>query len=201
MTSEVFTIIIGLLSLLFYGYFIYLLYKRLEIREIEKRFFRAIVSVLESNQDESDNIEQIEIHFKKLRERYPTLSRSPKTAIDFLEDILYYLDTLREKKFKKRFGLEVTIETRKRITNIINEMKSRNPFVSLSREDANLLNDIKHAIETGNIDLGIRTLLQLTEEIKIKESNLRIQERRSITAILVAVIGAILTFVFGVLRW
>jgi hypothetical protein len=199
MTIEIVNIIMVPVVIIFYGYFIYLFTKRLQIREIEKQFFRAVISVLENSQDESDNIEQLEIHFKKLRERYPTLSRDPKTTIDFLEDMLYYIDTLGEKRFSTRFGLGVTSETRKRITKIINVMKSREPFGSLSREDANLLNDMKRAVETGNIDLGTTTLRQLTEEIQIKESNVRIQEKRNTTATLVAIIGAILAFVFGVL--
>ena len=199
MTYEIVNIIMVPLVIIFYGYLIYLVSKRLQIREIEKKFFQAVISVLENSQDESDNIEQLEIHFKKLRERYPTLSRDPKTTIDFLEDMLYYIDTLGEKKFSKRFGLGGTSETRKRITKIINVMKSQDPFGSLSREDANLLNDMKRAIETGNIDLGTTTLRQLTEEIKIKESNVKIQERKNTTATVIAVVGAILAFVFGLL--
>ena len=53
-------------------------------------------------------------------------------------------------------------------------MKEQNPFVSLSSRDANLLINLKDAIETRNADLELTILNQLAEETEIKESNIRI---------------------------
>jgi len=181
----------------FYGYFVYIFYKRQTTRRLEKTFFRAVISVLNNSQNDQECIEQLEINFKKMREKNPSSSSEAKASLDFLEDMFHYYDTLGEKTFKTRFNLEVTTEIRNRIVNIMNEMKRRNPFASLSRENANLLNDLKHSIESGNIELGTRTIRQLAEEIKIKESNVSIQERRNRNSLVIAVIGAVLTLFFG----
>lgn len=194
-------ILLTIVVIPFYGYFLYIFSRRFARGKVGRKFFHAVVSILENNPNERDCIEQLDINFRKLRERYPTASSDVKSTVDLLEDMLHYYDTLGGKGVKTRFNLEVTSSIRSKLAIIINEMKSQNPFVSLSREDANLLADLKHSIETGNTELGIRTLRQIAEEIKIKESNMRIRERKSTTSNIIAVIGAILTLFFGLLSF
>lgn len=182
-------------------FFVFKVLKRDRVRILEKRFFRAVVSILNNNQNEEECIKQLNLNFKKLSEKYPNLSSDLKSSVDLLEYFIHYYDTLGEKRFTDRFYLEITNDIRNRVMKITEKMKEQNPFVSLSSRDANLLINLKNSIETGNADLGLTILNQLAEETEVKESNIRIQENRNTTAYFIATIGVILTIVFGLVSF
>ena len=194
-------LIMAPLVVIFYGFFVFKVLKRDRVRILEKRFFRAVVSILNNNQNEEECIKQLNLNFKKLSEKYPNLSSDLKSSVDLLEYFIHYYDTLGEKRFTDRFYLEITNDIRNRVMKITEKMKEQNPFVSLSSRDANLLINLKNSIETGNADLGLTILNQLAEETEVKESNIRIQENRNTTAYIIATIGVILTIVFGLVSF
>ena len=189
------------LILFFYAFFLFRFFGRYRARNLEKRFFRAVISVLNNNQNEEDCIKQLNLNFKKLSEKVPNLSIDMKSSIDPLEDLIHYQDTLGEKEFKNRFALEITNDARNRVVKLVDKMREQNPFVSLSPKDANLLINLKHAIESGNADLGSTILKQLAEETEVKESNIRVQQKRNNMAYVIAAIGVILTLFFGLLSF
>ncbi len=188
-----------LLVVLFYGYFIYSLTRDLARKNSKKAFFHSVLSTLQNTQNDADCIEQLEINFKKIRERFPNLSKELTTTIDLLEDMFHDYDIWGEKRFKKNTGLEMKSDIRNRLIKIITEMKSKNPFFSLSQEDANLLSDLTQAIENANKDLAMRTIRQLAEQLRSTESNIRIQQRKNNMSFMVATIGVVLTLFFGIL--
>ena len=198
MESTIATIASVLLVLLFYGYFFFTFSKRIELRNSKKRFFHSVLSTLQNNQNNADCIEQLDINFKKIRERNPNLSKELRTTTDLLEDMFHDYDIWGEKGFKKSTGLDMKSDIRNRLIKIIEEMKLKNPFLSLPPEDASLLSDLTQAIDTSNKELGMRTIRQLAGQLKIKDSNFRIQEKRNNTAFVVAAIGVVLTLFFGI---
>jgi hypothetical protein len=60
---------------------------------------------------------------------------------------------------------------------------------------------LQQAIETSNSALGSTILRELSEELARKDNAIRVQQRRSNMSFMVAVIGVILTIVFGVLSF
>ncbi len=115
--------------------------------------------------------------------------------------MIYEIDTIGDKRFSQRYSIEVQNDTRNRIIGIISIIKERNPFVSLSSKEANLLINLHHSIESGNKDLGHTILKQLSDEMEILESNIRIQAKRNNTSYIIAAIGIVLTIFFGILSF
>jgi hypothetical protein len=185
----------------FYAYFLTIFSRQFATRRAERYFFHAVMSVLENNQDTYSCIDQIDINFRRITERHPRLSREMITAVDLLETFFSYYDTAGGKKFKSEFKLDFKPEYRKRISDIINIMKQRNPFASLSPDVANNFADLNHAIETQNSELGKRSIRQLAEQSRIMINNLKKQERRNNTTMVIAIAGAFLTFFFGVMAF
>lgn len=185
----------------FYVFFWIRFFRRDLVRNFEKRFFHAVVSIMNNNSYDEDCIRQLNLDFKKLSEKHPNLSGDIKSAIDILEGMVCYYDTLGRIGFKSRFNLEIENDVRNKVMRIVDNMKEQNPFVSLSSKDANLLTNLKHSIETGNADLGSTILKQLSEEIEVKESNIRTQQKRNTTAFIIAALGVTLTIFFGLLSF
>lgn len=168
-------------------------------KSARREFFHAVLSILQRVKDDSSAVEQIHIVFKKIAERYPHVSSTYKNATDFVEDLLYRVEAYGLKSFKDVYGFEFSDEQKDRIVSMIALMKARQPFSSVSSKYGNLLNMIKHAFDTTNPDLGTNNLQQLADDIEVLESTLDVQARRNQVAIIVSIIGVVLTLVFGAL--
>jgi len=92
-----------------------------------------------------------------------------------------------------------TNDIRNQLHNIVEIMRSENPFYDLSHKDADLLKSIDSTLKSNNNDLGRTILRQLASEIAIKDSNLKIQEKRNKVSTIVSIVGVILTLFFGVI--
>jgi hypothetical protein len=88
------------LIILFYGYFLYESARRARSSRFRRYMFRAIISVLNNSQDD-DSIQQIELDFIKLSERFPSEAEITRSSISILEDMVFYYDTLGEKEISK----------------------------------------------------------------------------------------------------
>lgn len=181
-----------------YIYLIYLISIQSSIKGIKKKFFVAMISVLNNAENEDSCIKQLNLNFKKLSESYSNFSSELKSSLDLLEEMIFEIDTLGEIKFEKRYGIKVTNDIRNKIIRIIENMREQNPFVSISSKEANLLRSLNHAIESGNEDLGHTILKQLSEEIGTLESIISIQDKRNNKSYIIAIVGVILTSFFGI---
>ena len=200
--SNPLTVLVGILTTLFYGLFTYYALRSTRSRLILRRLFRAIITVLSNNQNDDDCIRQIELSFRKASERYPSETSKLRSCVSVLEHMVFYYDTLGEDNFRSRFkGVDISAGMRNRVFAIIDRMKAQNPFASLDPKDANLLTSLQQAVGTGNVALGTSVLRQLADEIEVKESAIRTQESRSEISFMVAVIGVVLTIIFGVLSF
>jgi hypothetical protein len=196
------TVAIASLTMLFYGWFIYTISRSARSRVILRRLFRAITTVLNNNQNDDDCIRQIELNFRKASEGYPSETSNLRSCVNVLERMVFYYDTLGEKSFRSRFKeIDISIGIRNRVFAIIDRMKTQNPFASLDPKDANLLRSLQQAIGTSNVALGSSVLRQLADEIEVKESTIRTQESRSKVSFVIAVIGVVLTIIFGVVSY
>jgi hypothetical protein len=193
--------ILGLV-LLFYGLVIYTSLRTARSRMLLRRLFRAVVSVLNNNQNDDECIRQIELDFRKANERYPSEATNLRSCVNVLERLVFYYDTLGEKSFRNSFKqVDISIGIRNRVFAIIDKMRAQNPFVSLDPKDANLLTTLQQAIGTSNTALGTSALRQLAEEIELKEGTIRTQESRYRLSLMITIIGVVLTIIFGVLSF
>jgi hypothetical protein len=80
-------------------------------------------------------------------------------------------------------------------------MKHLQPFSSISSKEGNLLNMLKHAIDTQNSDLAKSTLNQLADDIEVLEGNLRKQFKKTNYSFAISAMGVILTIFFGVVAF
>ena len=157
--------------------------------------------MLENCQTDSECVPQIQMLHKRLSERYRTLSENFRSAPEMMEDLICSIDTSEQKQFKLLFGLDVPIQLRARMVSILNLMKNLQPFSSLSSKESNLLNMLRHAIDTQNPDLARGTLNQLSDEIEVLEGNLKTESKRTQLSFIISAIGVILTIFFGIVSF
>lgn len=62
-----------------------------------------------------------------------------------------------------------------------------------------MLKTLSTAIDNNNIDLGQNTLKQLSDEIINKEMIIRKKEKENRLAIILSIVGVLLTLFFGIL--
>lgn len=170
---------------------------------VENSFTLCFPSFNVSRRD-SAAVEQIQIVFKKISERYPHVNSTYKNATDFVEDLLFRVEAFGQQGYKQAYGFEFSDEQKDRVVSAIILLKKRQPFSSVSSKYGNLLNMIKHAFDTTNSELGTSNLRQLADDIEILETTLDIQSKRNQASIAVSIVGVILTVVFGaltVLQW
>lgn len=71
------------LVFIFYGYFLFVILRRGRQTIFKRKFFHAVVSVLNRNAgDIKRRIPQIELNFRNLSQRYPTTSRHIKSSLE-----------------------------------------------------------------------------------------------------------------------
>jgi hypothetical protein len=194
------TFVYSIIILLFYIPFGFLLII-LEYKKIlnYKRFYRAVITVLERNPDDNKCVPEIFMAYKKLIEYSPRIKKAHRSAVDSMEDFLYKVDSTIPQKFKNTYELEVSQEVRKRMNNIILLMRQSEPFASISNKYSNLMNMLKNALNTGNKDLGTSMLDQLADDVEIMEHTIYAQQRVNSMSIMVSIIGVILTIIFGII--
>lgn len=166
-----------------------------------KRFYLGVTSVFENCSDDSECIPQIQMLYKRLSERYSSLSENIRSSTEMIEDLICSIDTSNQEQFKEKFGIERPLQIRSRIINTLNLMKNLQPFSSLSSKEGNLLNMLKHAIDTQNPDLAKNTLSQLADEIEVLEGSLRAQSKRNQVSFVISIVGVILTVFFGIIAF
>ena len=191
--------IIFILFFIFYVYAVIRVTRRGFVRKLKKRYFKAVMSVLNNAENEEERIKQLNLNFKKMSELYSNFSSEIKNSMDLLEEMIFEIDTLDEKIFARRYGITVTNDIRNQILKIIEIMRCQNPFISISSKEANLLINLNQAIETGNKDFGHTILKQLSDEIEMLENNVTIQHNRNKNSYIIAAVGIALTIYFGIL--
>lgn len=192
-------VVLFILFIILYTYTVFRFTRIGLVRKLKKRYFRAVMSVLNNTDNEEERIRQLNLDFKKMSESYSIFSSEIKNSMDILEELIFEIDTIDEKHFEKRYEIKVTKDIRNQILKIIERMREQNPFISISSKEANLLINLNQAIETGNKDFGHTILKQLSDEIEMLENNVAIQHNRNKNSYIIAAVGIVLTIYFGIL--
>jgi hypothetical protein len=196
---DIFLPLFGLVVAIFYAPLLLTLLRSVRARQIRKRFFHAVLSVLARNQQADRTASEIKIVHKKLCERFPTAAQQYRSSRDALEDFFTRVSSIPANRFKELYGLDVSDADKERIIQTINVLKEEDPFGSVSSKHGNLLNLIYQALESANKDLGRSSLRQLADDIEILEGTITVQGRRNLVSTVISVVGVILTLVFGAL--
>ncbi|EOC7934611.1 hypothetical protein ACI8HB_003412 [Vibrio cholerae] len=162
-------------------------------------FFRATSSIIERVECDESAVKQIQMIYKKLTERFPFVRATYKSAPDFLEDYLCRIESFGNKRFKSAYRFELTDPQKDRLVQIIELMKSQQPYSTVSSKYGNLLSMIDHAFHTSNVDLGKTNLRQLSDDIEVLEATIEQQNKTNLISLIISIVGVILTLVFGAL--
>lgn len=166
-----------------------------------RRFCRGVVAVLHGTDDLAVATAQIEVIFKNLEERYTAIKGRFRSVNDMIEDLLVALDTSDPKAFKAHYGMEVPSDFRGRLYRIRTLLKQEQPFATLTSKQAQLLTQLRGALETNNRDFGANLVTQLGTEFEVLEGNVRQQAQRGHITFLVSMVGAVLTLFFGLVSF
>lgn len=172
--------------------------RRTKQKRARKDYFHAVLSILQRVDDDEEAVEQAQVVFKKVSEQYPHVQSRYGNAVSFTEDLLYRIEAFGE-GYKNAYGFTFTPNEVDRVAQMLVLMRERQPFGSVSSKYGNLLEMIRHALVTGNEDLGVSNLRQLADDIEVMESTLETQARRNYVSIMVSIVGVVLTLVFGAL--
>lgn len=80
-------------------------------------------------------------------------------------------------------------------------IKTINPFISISRKEAELMQSIMNALNNNNCSLGVSSLKQLSQEVATKEKLIIKKDKENRRANIVSIVGLILTVFFGILSF
>jgi len=135
--------------------------------------------------------------FKKLSELFASSTSELRGFADLLEDFIYFYDARGPKYLKSNYYIEAEKSLRDQAYSLLEYVKKENPFSSLPPKEANFLRTLFQAIESGNKELALNTVNQLSQEIEILDSSVRNGEKRTRVSYIISIVGVILTIVFG----
>ena len=192
-------IVIILITLLYFYFFYLFIVKSSKRDRILIQFYKAIISVYSTSHSLQSRIDELTLNNKKISQRIGNNNYS--SLMDILEMIINYYDTFSDKKFKSFFGHEKTSEIRDFICEVRNYLKNDDQFISVPTKEAQLLKNINIALKNNNYDLGKSSLNQLSDEIIYKEEIIKKKERNNQIAMIVSIVGIILTVFFGIMSF
>lgn len=182
--------------------YIWLLFKirgRSRLRRAERRFYQGVLSIIDNSETAADYTGQIGMLYRRLSETQPYLAKTFRSPIELLEELLVKIDTLSDSEFKDFYKVEKPSTYRAKLVGCLSELKRVNPFSLISSKEANLLQTVLGSLQSGNKELGERTVMQLAEELEVLESKLRTEGKKNTTSFIVTVVSAVLTVFFGLL--
>lgn len=182
--------------------YIWLAYKtrgRSQLRRAQRRFYQGVLAVIDNSSAPDEYTAQIGMLYRRLSEKQPYLARSFRSPIELIEELIVKVDTLSEAEFKELYQTDKPSEYRAKLISCLVELKRVNPFSLISSKEASLLQTVLGTLESGNKELGERSIMQLAEELEVLESKLRTEEKKNTTSFIVTVVSAILTVFFGVI--
>jgi len=191
--------VFGLIVVIFYVPLLFRLLRSFDEVRARRELVRALKSILDRVDDDEEAIEQLQVVFKKMAERYRYVRTHYKDPRGFVEEIMCRAEAMNAVRFRTGYGAEFTAPEVDRVARIVSLLKARQPFGAVSSKYGNLLEMISHAVETGNVDLGTSNLRQLADDIEVVEATLETQAKRNSLSITVSVVGVVLTLVFGAL--
>lgn len=184
-------------------YVIYMLINLYYEDSMIRQFYTIICHIYNNNNNRysiEDLYEQINLNYEKFCQSYP--DNKYTSVLDLLETLIYNIDLFaNDKKFKRFFKNERNTEIRGFIIEMCSYIKNINPFISIPKKEADLLQSIQNALLNDNESLGINSLIHLSQEIKNKEKIIIKQDHVNKRASIVSIVGVVLTIFFGIISF
>ena len=159
-------------------------------------FFKIVIVIQQKKLPLQIAIDQLKLDFNELNWQSKDTNQTVE-ILEALNNIIFLLDTDPKNKIIK-FADGKQEEIRDFAIEIYNCLKQQDPFAEISYKEANLLNNIKLLINANKFELGVKTLEQLGDEIKLKDKIIEKKERQNKKTTIISIVGMILTVVFGV---
>lgn len=191
----VFAILAIVLIYLPVGYF---LFQQNRIKTARGKFFKAANAILQRNPDDHACVGEFLMAYKKTVQFHQSRHMPYKTAADFLEELIYSLDTQNVDAFRTTYGFIKTEDMRMRVWNILTIMRQMQPYASVSSKFAGLLDTVGKALQGGDAEVGKLSLNQLTEQISALESAYQYQTQVNLIAMVASALGLLLAVVFAI---
>lgn len=176
----------------------YLFFQQSRKKAAREKFFKAANAILQRNADDQSSIAEFMLAYKKTVQFNQNKTMPYKNAADFIEELIYSIDTLDVEEFKSAYGFIRTEDMRTRLFSILNTLKQMSPYASVSTKYAGLLETLNKALDGGDVQLGKLSLNQLTESISALENAHQYQSQVNIVAIATAAASLILALVLTV---
>ena len=199
-------IVMIIIMILYFFAFYNIILKRDSQRRFLQRFHNAVFNIHyrqrksgSSNASPTYWLEQLNLNYEKLCQSMPNNNYS--SILDLLETIIYYYDSYPDRLFKEIFKQQKDRELRDFMAELCLHIKSQNPFISVPRKEADLMQSILDALNNNNKSLGVNSLKQLSQEIASKEKIIVKKDKENQRANIVSIVGIILTIFFGLLSF
>ncbi|MFJ7681148.1 hypothetical protein [Peribacillus butanolivorans] len=109
-----------------------------------------------------------------------------------------YLYRLQSKKFNDTDEIKIK-ERKEKIDELIKKNEKLSPFSELPQAEKNIMNDLFSYAEKNDVDSLKRKMFELSNAIQIRKEEFDKVEKQNKWSIPLAVVGLILTIVFGIL--
>lgn len=194
-------LVFSIIFLIFYFFaFYYVVLKKVSKKRFLRKFHNAICNIYMQKKVVANPtycIEQLNLNYEKLCQTMP--NNKYANIVDLLEMIIYYYDSCPNQIFTSVFMQKKDMEIRNFIVDICFYIKDKNPFISIPKKEADLMQSISYALENNNESLGKNSIKQLSQEIAIKEKTIVKKDKENQRANMVSIIGLVLTIFFGLL--
>jgi hypothetical protein len=159
------------------------------VKTYEDDFFKTTNALIEQQDSLSININSIKKIFNSI-DRKSNGKLFNYGFINVLEDYSVNLLTAETKKDNKNFSL---------IVELINEELKGEPFNQLKSEQKRILLNLQNSLKTQDVKNGIYNLNEMNDVLRIQNENIEKLEKQNAWSIPLAIIGVILTLIFGII--
>jgi hypothetical protein len=159
------------------------------VKAYEEDFYKTTNALIDQEDSLSININSIKKIFNSI-DRKSNGKLFNYGFINVLEDYSVYLLTTETEKDNNNFYL---------IVNLINEELKGEPFNQLKSEQKRILLNLQNSLKTQDVKNGMYNLNELNDVLRIQNENIEKLERQNAWSIPLAIIGVILTLLFGII--
>lgn len=214
-TGSMMAFLLIIIILIYFISFYHITLNRFHVKRFLRRFYNAICNVYEQmkndlkkkEDDLASNyhtdvdleyyVEQLNLNYEKLCQQMQ--NNKYDNIIDLLEAIICCYDSYQDEHFENVFRYKKDERIRKFIIDMCFLIKKENPFISIPKKDADLMQTLLNALKDADISLAENSIKQLSQEIEIMEKTIVKKDKENQRATVVSIVGIVLTIFFGLL--
>lgn len=189
-------IVLTFIAFACYGPFIARAMRFRNRKNIRVEFFRAVLHELDNNNDNHEVLARIRSCYDDIRYRYENAGGIFTSLGDAL-GLLYNRRVQRGTAFDRSYGLKIDQTHLNRVHELRKILLDANPFADVSGRFRHFLDAAHRLYSSGNLPAGFQELAKLEQTIKETEHELRRQRDDNRKALVISIIGLVLTITFG----